>query len=86
MASTQRSTKTIVRNVLDGTEEIVCHHGTNQYGDGGITGVSACGLAALNFARVTFKKERETGQSEDLLEVIVDRETIHVRASHVLLP
>jgi hypothetical protein len=52
----QRSKSAIVQSVLDGTEEIICHWGTNQYGDRG-TGVSACGLAALNFARVIFEKE-----------------------------
>jgi hypothetical protein len=75
----QRSTSAIVRNVLGGTEEIVCYPGTNQYGERGITGVSACGLAALNFARVILEKEREIGQNEDFLQEVISMETVHVR-------
>ena len=71
--------KAIVQNVLDGTEGVVCYPGTNQYSDGGITGTSACGLAALNFARVIFEKEQETGRDEEFLQAVVMEETIHVR-------
>jgi hypothetical protein len=79
MSQAQQRTKEIVRKVMDGTEEIVCHRGTNQYGDRGITGVSACGLAALNFARVVFEKEQESRQGEDFLEAVIAKETVHVR-------
>jgi hypothetical protein len=81
MPRMQQSTnlKAIVQNVLGGTEQVVCYPGTNQYGDGGITGVSACGLAALNFARVIFEKEQETGRVEEFLQAVVAEETVHVR-------
>jgi hypothetical protein len=78
MSQTQRGESAIVRNVLGGTEEIVCHPGTHQYGDRGIFGVSACGLAALNFARVMFEKAREHRRDGDLLQVIISKETVQV--------
>ena len=76
----QQSISPIVRSVLGGTEEIVCHDGTQQYGDSGrgITGTSACGLAALNFARVIFQKEREIGRNEELIQVVIAKQTVHV--------
>jgi len=69
-----------VRNVLGGTEEIVCHPRTHQYGASGrgITGVSACGLAALNFARIIFEKEQASGRGEDLIEAVIASQTVHV--------
>lgn len=78
----QHWTKAIVQRVMNGTEEIVCHRGTQQYGNQGITGVSACGLAALNFARVVFEKEQESGRDEDFLQAVVAKETVHVRDSN----
>jgi hypothetical protein len=78
MSHEQQGASAVVRNTLDGTEEIVCHRGTHQYSDGGIFGVSACGLAALNFARVVFAKEREHGQEEDLLRAVIAKETVQV--------
>jgi hypothetical protein len=76
----QRTKRTIIRSVLGGTEEIVCHRGTHQYGNssGGVTGVSTCGLAALNFARVIFEKERESRRDEDFIQAVITRETVHV--------
>jgi hypothetical protein len=81
MPQAQQWTKAIVQRVMDGTEEIVCHRGTQQYGNQGITGVSACGLAALNFARVVFEKEQESGRDEHFLQAVVAKETVHVRDS-----
>lgn len=76
----QRTKSTVVQRVLGGNEEIICHRGTHQYGDSdqGITGASACGLAALNFARVIFEKERENIRDEDLLQAVVARRTVLV--------
>jgi hypothetical protein len=71
-------TDAVVRNILGGTEEIVCHHGTHQYGYRGISGVSACGLAALNFARIIFAKARECRRDEDLLRAVIAKETVQV--------
>jgi hypothetical protein len=85
MSRAQASASAVVRNILDGTEEIVCHRGTHQYSDGGIFGVSACGLAALNFARIIFEKERECGRAEGLLQAIIAKETVQVSFCSVLL-
>jgi len=81
-------TKGVIRGVLGGTEEIICHRGTHQYGDsnGGITGVSACGLAALNFARVIFEKEGESRRDEDFIQAVIARETVHVSGLHSFSP
>lgn len=58
----------LVQRVLDGNfEYIVSHTGTSQYK--GQTGNSACGLAALNFARVTLAKV-EAGRTDILQEII----------------
>ena len=88
LTNMQRAKSAIIRSVLGGTEEIVCHRGTHQYGDssGGVTGVSACGLAALNFARVIFEKERESRsrQDEDFIQAVITRETVHVGDLHLL--
>lgn len=81
MPQVQQWTKAIVQRVMNGTEEIVCHRRMQQYGNQGITGVSACGLASLNFARVVFKKAQESGRDEDFLEAVVAKETVHVRLS-----
>jgi len=86
MSRAQQSASAVIRNILDGTEEIVCHRGTHQYSDGGIFGVSACGLAALNFARVIFEKERECGRdSEGLLQAIIAKETVQVSICFMLV-
>ena len=74
----RRGQSNLVRNVLDGTEEVICHRGTHQYGERGIFGVSACGLAALNFARVIFEKARESARDEDLLRDVIAKETVQV--------
>lgn len=76
MSQIQQGENAIVRNVLDGVEEIVCHPGTHQYSDGGLFGVSACGLAALNFARVIFEKRREHRQDVAFLQAIITGQTV----------
>ncbi|KAH7918944.1 hypothetical protein BV22DRAFT_1199753 [Leucogyrophana mollusca] len=63
-------------DVSVGKERIVSFTGTSQFGRG-ISGISACGLAALNFARVVFAQEQADGAStESLLRSIPTKETI----------
>jgi hypothetical protein len=82
----ETDTKAISHSVLaEGAERIVSYGGTGQYsGDG--AGVSACGLAALNFARVVFSIEQSSLQDEALLQAVLARECIEVRASYNPLP
>ena len=69
----------ITRSVLlDGTEQVVSHEGTSQYNKDG-SGASACGLAALNFARVVFLKEQDGLRDAALLQAVLSRECAEVR-------
>ena len=67
--STQASEK-LIEQILSGTEHIISHPGSSQYG--GRDGISACGLACLNFARVLFAKEASGG---NLLQTVIASET-----------
>jgi hypothetical protein len=58
--------------VVGGAEHVVSHGGTSQYNRDG-TGASACGLAALNFARIVFSIEQSGLQDTDLLEAALAR-------------
>ncbi|KAA1477866.1 hypothetical protein DENSPDRAFT_787293 [Dentipellis sp. KUC8613] len=70
-----RATNELVRDVLVKKKEgIVSFAGTSQYGARGL-GISACGLAALNFARVIFAKEQEGERDESLLRIAISKET-----------
>ena len=63
-------TKPIVHGVLaDGTEHVLSYGGTGQYGSDRM-GTSACGLAALNFARVASSIEQGGLQDTALLQAI----------------
>jgi hypothetical protein len=64
-----------IQQILGGTEHIVSHPGTSQYG--GRDGISACGLACLNFARVIFAKEAMVG-SHNLIQTVIASETAQV--------
>jgi hypothetical protein len=79
----ERNASAIVQRVLGGKEEIVCHGGTHQYGGSGrgITGVSACGLAALNFARIVFEKEQESTRDEHFIQAVIGSQTVHVSST-----
>ncbi|TFY77299.1 hypothetical protein EWM64_g6711, partial [Hericium alpestre] len=69
----------LVRDIMvKGSEKIVSFAGTSQYGVQGL-GASACGLAALNFARVVFAKAQEGVQGEELLQTILTKETAEAR-------
>jgi hypothetical protein len=72
-------TKAIAHSVLmDGSERVVSYGGTGQYnGDG--AGTAACGLAALNFARVVFSIEQGGLQDTALLQAVLARECAEVR-------
>jgi diaminopimelate epimerase len=69
----------ITRSVLlDGTEQVISHEGTSQYNRDG-SGAAACGLAALNFARVVFLKEQDGLRDATLLQAVLSRECAEVR-------
>ncbi|KAH9169622.1 hypothetical protein EDB89DRAFT_2098593 [Lactarius sanguifluus] len=64
----------ITRSVLlDNAEHVVSHEGTGQYSRNG-SGAAACGLAALNFARVVFLKEQDGLRDAPLLQAVLSRE------------
>jgi hypothetical protein len=58
--------------VVDDAEHVVSYRGTSQYNRDG-TGASACGLAALNFARIVFSIEQGGLQDTTLLQAILAR-------------
>jgi hypothetical protein len=69
----------ITRSVLlDDAEHVVSHEGTSQYNREG-SGAAACGLAALNFARVAFLKEQDGLRDAALLQAVLSRECVEVR-------
>ncbi|SJL03907.1 uncharacterized protein ARMOST_07264 [Armillaria ostoyae] len=61
--------------VIKEKEKLVVHPGTSQYTIGG---VSACGLASLNFARLVLDKEREGIQGVALLADIASVQAVEV--------
>ena len=75
--------KEISRSVfVDGAERVVSYSGTSQYSRDG-TGASACGLAALNFARIVFSIEQGGLQDTALLQAALARECAEVRRLQV---
>lgn len=70
-----KSKNQVIRELVKGREQIVSYAGTSQFGGQG--GTSACGLAALNFARIAFSVALED-PLEDIQE-IVSSETAQVR-------
>ena len=70
--------KAITRSVVvDGEQHVVSHAGTSQYNRDG-TGTSACGLAALNFARIVFSMEQSGLQDTTLLQAVLARACVEV--------
>lgn len=67
----------IVLKILSG-ERIVISHGASQYQAGG---VSACGLAALNCARIILTAEQEGPKGRDLLKFVTKARTAHTITS-----
>jgi len=79
-------TKAITHSVLmDGSEHVVSHGGTGQYNIDG-AGTAACGLAALNFARVVFSIEQGGLRDAALLQAVLARECAEVRRLLYPLP
>jgi hypothetical protein len=71
--------KAISRSVvMDDAEHVVSYGGTSQYNRDG-TGASACGLAALNFARIVFSMEQSGLQDTALLRAVLGRACAEVR-------
>ncbi|KAF8657107.1 hypothetical protein AX16_002294 [Volvariella volvacea WC 439] len=62
-----------VLKVLNGELVVVSYEGTSQYSQGG--GSSACGLAALNCARIVLGHEKTGVKSLNLLDVMMQRST-----------
>lgn len=58
------------------SQHVVSFAGRSQYNGGG--GASACGLAALNCARVVLGKERDGVKDVDLLQDMMKKETLEV--------
>lgn len=68
-------TDDVVLGILRGVQHVVTHSGISQYQAGGL---SACGLAALNCARVILTKEKEGLSGEALLNELVQEEMARV--------
>ncbi|TFK55435.1 hypothetical protein OE88DRAFT_1716275 [Heliocybe sulcata] len=65
----------IAQEVLQGRQRVVTFPGSSQYGRTG-GGTSACGLAALNCARIILGKSKNGLQGTALLESIMERATL----------
>jgi hypothetical protein len=72
--------KSILRQVFLGNQQIVSHVGVSQFQASGSagTGRSACGLAALNCARIVFDREERGIRNKSLLRQVLARETAEV--------
>lgn len=77
-ASTKSSDDSEVRNILRGLEHLVSFPGRSQYTPDGETGISACGLAALNCARTILNLEQKGIQGARLLQEMLRLETFEV--------
>lgn len=64
---------TLARLLEGETELVVSHPGRSQYSAGG-SGASACGLAALNCARLVLQSEHDGVHGTQLLERIAEQE------------
>jgi hypothetical protein len=66
------------RSVLvDRAKHVLSYGGSNQY-NSDETGASACGLAALNFARIVFSMEQGGLQDTALLRAVMARKCAKV--------
>lgn len=66
--------------VLQGRDRVISFPGTSQFR---VQGVSACGLAALNFARIAFRIVKDHSNILDILDMIASRETVEVSTNPV---
>lgn len=64
------------RRIYDGAEVVISHPASSQYAQG--NSVSACGLAALNFAKVLFDKEKTGMRDNEFLGDLMSPETAEV--------
>ncbi len=68
----------VVEKILSGERELIASfHGRSQYSATG-GGVSACGLAALNCARVILGKEKNGLRGTAIIQYMMGRETLEV--------
>ncbi|KAF8465623.1 hypothetical protein DFH94DRAFT_355629 [Russula ochroleuca] len=75
----------ITRSVLvDRVERVLSYGGTGKYDRDG-TGASACGLAALNFARIVFSMEHGL-KNIALIKAVLARECAEVRQLYSIPP
>ena len=65
----------IIHRILSGKQTVIAH-GLSQYQVGG---VSACGLAALNCARIVLAAEKDGPRGRDLLRYATKAKTAQVR-------
>lgn len=80
-------TDAILEKICSGVQEIVSPKGSSQYGDklGKRISASTCGLAALNFARIAFKLEKEENmQGLELMSELLSHKTIEVGIPHLM--
>lgn len=72
----------VARKIASGqvARRVVSHQGRSQYSRIG-GGVSACGLAALNCARIVLGMERNGLRNEHLVREMMKRETLEVSGS-----
>jgi hypothetical protein len=84
-AYNRRSQEETVDRILTGVQQVVSFPGRSQYAAGG-GGVSTCGLAALNCARVILGRERDGLKGEELVCSMMGRETMEASAHMPTLP
>ena len=77
--------ETIARLLQGETELVVSHPGRSQYSAPG-SGASACGLAALNCARLVLQAERDGVRGTGLLEHILKQEFSEVCSEGIACP
>ena len=69
-----------LQRILRGDEEFICTYaGASQYNQR--ISNSACGLASLNFVRLVVALSASGKRGEEILAILLERETMEVRAS-----
>lgn len=67
-----------IHAIHSGQEYLCTHAGISQYSAGGS---AACGLAALNCARIVLDIERKGVQGDGLIAAMLERKTMQVRTT-----
>lgn len=65
-----------IHAIQSGQKYLCTHAGISQYSEGGS---AACGLAALNCARIVLDIERKGTRGDDLIAAMLERKTMQVR-------